>query len=80
MGPIIKFLLVFIVLYWFIRSIGLWLLKKRNGQNRYNNSRYQQTRQQRPPTMENQEDRIIDYQRKKFESSEVEDADYIEIK
>ena len=33
-----------------------------------------------PKQPESQEERIIDYQKKSFESTEVEDADYIEIK
>jgi hypothetical protein len=29
---------------------------------------------------ESQEERIIEYQKKNFESSDIEDADYVEIK
>lgn len=44
----------------------------------------QQGRSRTRPTQtkqpESQEERIIDYQKKSFESTEVEDAEYIDIK
>ena len=79
MGFIIKFFLFFLAIYLFLKAFGAWLLGKRNKQN---HSRYshQQTRTQPPKQPETQQDRIIDYQKKTFESSEVEDADFVEIK
>lgn len=80
MGFLFKFLLIFIVIYFFLKAFGAWLLGKRNRQNTYHHSRYRQARREPPKQPERQEDRIIDYQRKTFESSDVEDADFVEIK
>lgn len=80
MGFLFKFLLIFLAIYFFLRAFARWLLGKRNGQNRSQGSRYRQTRREPPRPPETQKDRIIDYQKKTFEASEVEDADFVEIK
>lgn len=38
------------------------------------------SRKNEQPKPQTQEDRIIDYQRKSFESSKIEDVDFVEIK
>lgn len=82
MGFLIKFFLFFTAIYLIIKFLGSLLLGKRNKQNSstYRNSRSQQTRRKPPRQTETQKDRIIDYQKKTFESTEVEDADFVEIK
>lgn len=80
MGFLFKFLIFFIAIYFVLKGVAAWLLGKRNRQHRYTGSRYNQAYREEPKQPETQKDRIIDYQRKKFESSEVEDADFIEYK
>ncbi|NLI99619.1 MAG: hypothetical protein GX371_00490 [Bacteroidales bacterium] len=80
MGFLFKFLLFFIAIYLLLKAVGAWLLGKRGRQNASQRPHYRQTRREQPKQPEKQTDRIIDYQRKTFESSEVEDADFIEIK
>ncbi|MFA7494495.1 MAG: hypothetical protein WCZ43_13420 [Proteiniphilum sp.] len=79
MGFFIKFLLGFMVVYFLLRSATAFLMGKRGRQNS-NFRRQQQQRPQQPKQPENQQDRIIEYQKKKFESSEIEDADFVEVK
>ena len=80
MGFIIRFILFVVVFSWIIRALrrlifGMFYKRKFN---QYNN---QQSRaQQEKKTPETQQDRILDFQRKKFETTEVEDAEYEEIR
>ena len=63
-----------------IRGIFAFLFRFLNtGRFKSQQSRTQQ-RSTQPKQPESQEERIIDYQKKSFESTEIEDADYIEIK
>jgi hypothetical protein len=82
MGFIIKFLLFFFVTYFILRWIGRLLFGIRYKQNssRYGTHRGGQPRRDPPKQPETQEDRIIGYQKKTFESTEVEDAEFVEIK
>lgn len=74
MGFIIKFLLGFVVIYFLLKSFLAFLIGKRGRQA--SNSR-QQFHQNKKP--ESQEDRIMEYQKKKFEASEIEDVDFEEV-
>ncbi|MEA4918595.1 hypothetical protein [Proteiniphilum sp.] len=76
MGFLIKFLLGFMVVYFLLRSVAAFLIGKRGKQSP--NYRQQRTQQTKQP--DNQQDRIIEYQKKKFESSDVEDVDFVELK
>ncbi len=76
MGFLIKFLLGFIVVYFLLKSFAVFLMGKRGRQA----SSYQRQRAQQSKQSENQQDRIIEYQKKNFESSEIEDADFVEVK
>lgn len=76
MGFLIKFLLGFMVVYFLVRSFAAFLMGKRGRQA----SNYQRQRTQQAKQPESQQDRIIEYQKKNFESSEIEDADFVEVK
>lgn len=76
MGFFIKFLLGFIVVYFILKSVTAFLMGKRGRQT----SNYRRQRAQHAKQPENQQDRIIEYQKKDFESSEIEDADFTEVK
>ena len=76
MGFLIKFLLGFIVVYFLLKSVAAFLMGKRGRQS----SNYQQQRAKQTKQPENQQDRIIEYQKKNFESSEIVDADFVEVK
>jgi len=80
MGFLFKFFLFFVLIYLILKGIVNLLLGKRGKQNKTRGSRNYNTRRQPPKQPETQKDRIIDYQRKKFEASDVEDADFVEIK
>jgi site-specific DNA-adenine methylase len=75
-----KFLFLLILTFMVLRGVFAFLFRFLNT-GRFNS---QQGRTKQRPTQpkqpESQEERIIDYQKKSFESTEVEDADYIEIK
>lgn len=75
-----KFLFFLILSFIIIRSV-FFILFRILGGKRFNakNRRYRQ-RPNRPKQPETQDERIIEYQKKSFESTEVEDADFIEIK
>ncbi|WP_294080389.1 hypothetical protein [Proteiniphilum sp. UBA5384] len=64
------------VVYFLLKAFTAFLIGKRGRQR----SNYQQKRPQQPKQPESQEERIIEYQKKNFESSDIEDADYVEIK
>lgn len=76
MGFLIKFLLGFMVVYFLLKSFAVFLMGKRGRQS----SNYHQQRAQQARQPETQQDRIIEYQKKNFESSEIEDADFVEVK
>jgi len=77
MGFLINFLLGFVVIYFLLKLLAAFLMGKR-GKQASNPQR--QRAQQQPKQPECQQDRIIEYQRKNFESSEIEDADFEEVK
>lgn len=64
----------------FIRGIFAFLFRFLNTDRFNSQRRRSQQRPTQPKQPESQEERIIDYQKKSFESAEIEDADYIEIK
>lgn len=64
------------VVYFLLKAVAAFLMGKRGRQT--SNFRQQRAQQNKQP--ENQQDRIIEYQKKKFESSEIEDADFVEVK
>lgn len=76
MGFLIKFLLFFVAAYLLMKGFVAFLMGKRNGQSA--TDRHRSQRQPKQP--ENQEDRIIEYQKKTFEKSEAEDVEFTEIK
>ncbi len=64
------------VVYFLLKAVAAFLMGKRGRQT----SNFRQQRAQQAKQPENQQDRIIEYQKKKFESSEIEDADFVEVK
>lgn len=76
MGFLIKFILVFVAIYLLMKGFVGFLLGKRTGQS----SPFQKQQQEQPKQTESQDDRIIEYQKKTFESSDAEDVDFVEIK
>ncbi|SCD19418.1 hypothetical protein PSM36_0588 [Proteiniphilum saccharofermentans] len=64
------------VVYFLLKAVAAFLMGKRGRQT----SNFRQQRAQQDKQPENQQDRIIEYQKKKFESSEIEDADFVEVK
>ncbi len=63
-----------------VRGIFAFLFRFSNI-GRFNSQNERAKQRPSPPKQpESQEDRIIEYQKKSFESTEVEDADFIEIK
>lgn len=77
MGFLIKFLLFFIAIYLLLKGLVAFLTV---GKKSKRSKTYRQNQKARPRPAETQEDRIIEFQKKKFESSEVEDAQFLEIK
>jgi len=76
MGFLIKFILVFVVIYLLMKGLVGFLLGKRTRQSKP----FQQQRQEQTKQSETQDDRIIEYQKKTFESSDAEDVEFVEIK
>jgi len=76
MGFLIKFILVFVVIYLLMKGFIGFLLGKKTRQS----STFQQNRREQPKQTDTQEDRIIEYQKKTFESSDAEDVEFVEIK
>ena len=76
-----KFLLFFILIFLAIRGVFIFLFRILSI-GRYNSQGKKNPQQppNRPKQPETQDERIIDYQKKTFESTEVEDADFVEIK
>ena len=66
------------IVFFLLKSAIAFLMGKRR--RNYSNFRQQQQRTQQSKQPENQKDRVIGYQKKKFESSDIEDADFVEIK
>lgn len=76
MGFIIKFFLIFTFVYLLLKAIVALLMGRRGKpSNNFQRQRAQNTKQP-----ENQQERIIEYQKKNFESSDVEDVEFVEIK
>ncbi len=79
---ILRLILFVIVFSWILkivrRLIAFFFYKKNFNQN--NNNPYNRAPQQERKVPETQEDRILEFQRKNFESTEVEDADFEEVK
>lgn len=75
---LLKFILYVVVIYFLLRAISRLLAnlgRKRTGQ--YS----QQQREQQPRKgPETQEERILDYQKRNFENTDVHDVDFVEIK
>lgn len=85
MGYILKLILFIIVFSWIIRIVRrlifTFLYKKNfNQQQQRQQNRYNNPPEQERKVPETQEERILDLQRKKFESTDVEDVDFEEIK
>ncbi len=74
MGFLFKILLLFLAIYFLLGIVKRLFLGnfKQAGNNPYNKE------EQKEP--ESQEDRILDYQKKKFESAHAEDVEFEEIK
>lgn len=77
MGFLIKVLLVFAVIYMVINFLGriLFGTKRKPQASPYN--RHSQQQKNEPET---QEDRILDYQKKSFETTDAVDVEFEEIK
>ncbi|MPM33951.1 hypothetical protein SDC9_80532 [bioreactor metagenome] len=77
MGYLFKVLLVFAVIYMVINFLGraLFGTRRKPQANPYN--RQSQQPQNEPET---QEDRILDYQKKSFETTDAIDVEFEEIK
>ena len=85
MGYIFKFILFVIVFSWIIRALrriifGMFYKRKFNQYNNQYNNQHNRQQQEKKKAPETQEDRILDFQRKKFESTDIVDADYEEVK
>ncbi|MDD4631366.1 MAG: hypothetical protein PHQ77_03875 [Proteiniphilum sp.] len=75
MGILIKFLLFFTIVYLLMKAFVGFLGGKKQKQPPRPQQRAAQPRQP-----ETQNDRIIEYQKKNFEKSEVEDVEFVEMK
>ncbi|MDD4777061.1 MAG: hypothetical protein PHV53_02115 [Fermentimonas sp.] len=80
MGFLIKFFLVFVFIYLLLKGLLAFIVGGKRSGTTTNRYRQQRPRPEQPKQPETQEDRIIEYQKKSFESTEAEDADFIEIK
>jgi p-aminobenzoyl-glutamate transporter AbgT len=78
MVVILRFFLTFFVFYFLIKFVINLLIGKRWASE--NKTYRQQQQQQKRNKIQSQEDRIISYQKKKFESSTIEDVEFEEIK
>ena len=77
MGFLIKVLLVFAVIYMVINFLGRALFGTRQKPQSNPHSRHSQQQQNEPET---QEARILDYQKKSFETTDAIDVEFEEIK
>ncbi len=80
MGIILRFFLTFFVFYFLIKFAINLLIGKRWASENKTYRQQQQQQQQKRNKIQSQEDRIISYQKKKFESSTIEDVEFEEIK
>lgn len=85
MGYFIRFILALIVINFVIKLAMRFFFGRRRQKtthNPYGNHQGGQQQQSRPSSRvpETQEERILDFQRKSFDSEEAEDADFIEVK
>lgn len=77
MGFLVKFILLFTIIYFLLKAISRWVIGA-HGFNR-RTSPYGQSREaQKEP--ETQEERILDYQKKSFEAADAVDVEFEEIK
>lgn len=77
MGFLFKFLFFFVIIYLLLRAFTRWIASwGRRATGNYT----QQQREQTQKEPETQEDRILDYQRKSFESAEAVDVEFEEVK
>ena len=76
MGFLIKFFLFFTAAYMLMKAFAGFLSGKRNKQTPPRSQ--QHAAQSKQP--ETQEERIIEYQKKTFASSDAEDVDFVEVK
>lgn len=68
------------MIYLLLKGIVVFLTGgKKTGKSTSYNRQYRQ-RPEQPKQPETQEDRIIEYQKKSFDTTEAEDAEFIEIK
>lgn len=83
MGAILKFLIFLFGIFFLLTIIiGAKTMQKivqflLNGSNAFQKKQSRSQKTQEPHT---QEDRIIDYQKKSFESSKIEDVEFEEVK
>ena len=75
-----KFLFFLIIIFMVIRGIFALLFRFLSSGRFRSQQGKSRTRPMQTKQPESQEERIIDYQKKSFESTEVEDAEYIDIK
>ncbi len=79
MGFLVKFILLFMAIYFLLKAVSRWLMNARGFNRRTSSWPYGQAREaQKEP--ETQEERILDYQRKSFESADAVDVEFEEIK
>ncbi|MGI6073904.1 MAG: hypothetical protein ACOYEA_04590 [Fermentimonas sp.] len=78
MGVLFKFFIIFFFIYLALKTIVAFFIPKKNsgGPKRYNTQR----RTSENKSNLSQEERILEYHKKRFDSSNVEDADFVEIK
>ncbi|MDD3788153.1 MAG: hypothetical protein PHO94_05610 [Petrimonas sp.] len=72
----LKFIILTLAFYFIFKLISNFIRGKVSGTQR--NRSYGETSQPQEP--ETQEERILDYQKKSFESADAEDVDFEEIK
>lgn len=77
MGAILKFLLFFGVIYFLMRGFSHWITNLGRRARGYNS---QDGRTQTEKEPETQEERILDYQKRKFENMDVQDVEFEEVK
>lgn len=85
MGYFIRLILAIVVINFVIRSVFRIFFgwrRRKSGYNPYTQQQQRRNYQSKatPKKPETQEERILDFQKKSFDSSKAEDADFIEIK
>ena len=76
-----RFILLFIFINMLLRSLISFISRgKRRTANPRSRNQYGEQRRNQPKEPEKQADRIIEYNRKKFDAAEVEDAEFLEVK